>query len=329
MLKQATLCLVAILITTNIYATPGCVGRTTNPVTDVCWKCLFPIKIASIKVASSTMPDPNTTSNCPICFCQKPPVPFPMPGIPISFWEPVRLVDVTKAPMCMVSLGGISLGDSPTRGNKDDQEGDSFYHVHWYIYPVIYWLELLTDFLCLDQMQVDVAYLTEFDPLWNDDAKSAIINPEAILFGNPLAQGACVADCMQASVGLSSDLAFWCCGCQGSMYPYTGTIGAQNGGVQGSALLVGRMIAKLHREFLLWATWGQPMVSGRCQKYPLPLLQKSPYRIQMTYPVAETHDCKRLGQTEVTWQSGKEFPIKGEDFAYLVWRKRDCCLGAL
>ncbi|KJV54125.1 conjugal DNA transfer TraU domain protein [Orientia tsutsugamushi str. Kato PP] len=31
---------------------------------------------------------------------------MPIPGIPVGFWEPVRLVDVTKSQMCMVSLGG-------------------------------------------------------------------------------------------------------------------------------------------------------------------------------------------------------------------------------
>ena len=163
-----------------------------------------------------------------LLFCVPVPmIPVPVPGIPISFWEPARLVDVTKSPMCMVSLGGISLGTAPQRGMKDDKEGDAFYHVHYYIYPVIYWLELLMDFMCLEAASVDVAYLTEFDPLWNDDVKTTILNPEAILFGNPIAQGACIADCMAASAGLSLDALFWCSGCQGSMYPYTGTVSAQ------------------------------------------------------------------------------------------------------
>ncbi|XEO10470.1 TraU family protein [Orientia tsutsugamushi] len=26
------------------------------------------------------------------------------------------------------------------------------------------------------------------------------------------------------------------------------------------------------------------------------------------------------------WQAGREFPVNGEDFGYLIWRKRDCCL---
>eukprot|EP01037_Dinobryon_pediforme_P013635 gene13635-13750_t len=71
----------------------------------------------------------------------------------------------------------------------------SFYQVHWYVYPVIYWLELLTDFACLERASFDVAYLTELDPLWNDEETGFILNPEAVLFGNPIAQGACAADC--------------------------------------------------------------------------------------------------------------------------------------
>ncbi|WP_422822808.1 TraU family protein [Vibrio fluvialis] len=25
------------------------------------------------------------------------------------------------------------------------------------------------------------------------------------------------------------------------------------------------------------------------------------------------------------WGAGREFPYKGEDFTYLIWRKRTCC----
>lgn len=304
-------------------AAVGCVGRITNPITDICWKCIFPITIAGFQVTGSSMPDTPSPTNFPVCFCKRPFPPYVIPGLPIGFWEPARLVDVTKSPMCMVSLGGVPLGTAPARGNKDDKEGNAFYQVHWYIYPAIYWLELLMDFACLEAASVDVAYLTEFDPLWNDDVKSTILNPEAILFGNPIAQGACIADCLAATVGLSLDPMFWCSGCQGSLYPYTGNVTGVNGSVQASALLVGRMIAKLHREFLAWGYIGNV---GLCGKYPMPIIRKSQYRYQMTYPLPEILTCKRIGQSEVLWQAGREFPIKGEDFAYMVWRKRDCCL---
>ena len=188
-MRKLIFALTILLMSLNIQAAPGCVGRFTNPITDVCWKCLFPIKIGGFPVTGvgEGAFDSPSTNNLPICFCTRPGIPLPIPGIPISFWEPARLVDVTKSPMCMVSLGGFSMGTASAKGMRDDSDGSAFYHVHWYIYPVLHWLELLTDFACMETSSVDIAYLTEFDPLWNDDLKSSILNPEAILFGNQLA----------------------------------------------------------------------------------------------------------------------------------------------
>ncbi|HJD59648.1 MAG TPA: TraU family protein, partial [Rickettsia endosymbiont of Omalisus fontisbellaquei] len=281
-----------------------------------------PITIGGVKIAKSNMPDTHTPRST-ICFCAKPNSSIPSPGMPVSFWEPVRLVDVTKSPMCMVSLGGISFGDSQHKGIKDDKDGEAFFHVHWYTYPVIYWLEILLDFACLEKGAVDVAYLTEFDPLWGDDAKSSILNPEGMLFGNIAAQSACVGECLTASLELSNDKLFWCSGCQGGLYPFTGTTPYHNSGVGTSLLITAKFMAKLHRELLLWGYIGK---EGLCGKYPMPIMKKSQYRLQMTYPIPETVNCKRIGQTEVFWYSGKEFPVRGEDFGYLIWRKRDCCL---
>ncbi|WP_371220113.1 TraU family protein [Orientia tsutsugamushi] len=61
----------------------------------MCWKCLFPITIAGFKVVSSSMPDTNASGRL-ICLCPKPGIPVPVPCIPVGFWKPVRLVDVTN-----------------------------------------------------------------------------------------------------------------------------------------------------------------------------------------------------------------------------------------
>jgi conjugal transfer pilus assembly protein TraU len=256
-----------------------------------------------------------------------------MIGFPVSFWEPARLVDITRTPYCMIGLGGVAMGGSGVKGRGDvalDLSNDtmhSFYQVHWYIYPVIYWFELLTDFMCLEKSEFDVGYLTELDPFWNDDELSALLNPEAILFGNPIAQAACAADCIAATTHLPFAPLIWCAGCLGSVYPFTGTVTSHNGGVQVSSLLAIRMMAKLHRELVLHGYIG---VKGLCGKYPMPVIQKQQYRLQMTYPIPSTGNarksCHALGHTDVTWNMGREFPYKGEDFGYLVWRKRDCCL---
>mgnify|MGYP001583439016 CR=1 FL=1 len=41
-------------------------------------------------------------------------------------------------------------------------------------------------------------YFTEVAPLWNDDELTSYINPEAVVFGNPIAQALCSADCAAA-----------------------------------------------------------------------------------------------------------------------------------
>ncbi len=305
--------------------TKACSGRFVNPITDICWSCLFPISIGPVKVSGGGRDDTPNPGQIP-CTCPRP----PYLGIPVGFWEPARLVDVTRVPFCMVSMGGVKLGNSHLNYgihsvNGESRAQHSFYQVHWYVYPVIYWLELLVDFLCLEQQSFDVAYITELDPLWNADELSFILNPEAVLFGNPLAQAACAADCATATAGFSLDSLFWCGGCQGSLYPFTGNNAAHNGGVQASLLMVGRMMAKLHRELLLWGTSGQEAL---CQKVLLPIIKKSQYKTQMTYPRPTTRGpmaCNPLGRTEVIWGAGREFPYKGEDFGYLIWRKRNCC----
>ncbi|HUX79817.1 MAG TPA: conjugal transfer pilus assembly protein TraU [Alphaproteobacteria bacterium] len=301
-----------------------CVGRFVNPITEICWRCIFPITIAGMTVAKGEgLRDPRNF----ICTCPSP----PRIGFPISFWEPVRLIDVTRTPYCMVNLGGLRIGPAHgIRGHgtvghaSKGHMQQSFYQVHWYVYPLIYWLELLVDFICLEKAQFDVAYLTELDLLWNDDETSFIINPEAALFGNPIAQAACAADCAAASSGFSYDVLFWCGGCQGSLYPFTGTVPAHSGGVQASLLLTQRFIAKLHREGLLWGYAG---VKGLCDKYPMPIIRKSQYKTQMTYPVPATVEgCHPLGRSDLLWSAGRNFPYKGEDFGYLIWRRRSCCL---
>jgi len=308
----------------------SCPGRFVNPVTDICWSCLFPITIGPVKLNAGGREDtPNP--NSPLCLCPRPPLPIPVPGIPVGFWEPARLVDITRTPFCMVNMGGVQFGKSLHQHGVHGARGDgrtkhSFYQVHWYVYPVIYWLELMVDFLCLEQQSFDVAYMTELDPLWNADELSFIINPEATLFGNPIAQAACAADCAATSAGFPLDALFWCGGCQGSLYPFTGNNAAHMGGVGSSLLLTQRMIAKLHREFLLWGTSGN---AALCRKYPMPLIKKSQYKTQMTYPRPTTRGpmaCNPLGRTEVIWGGGREFPYKGEDFGYLIWRKRNCCI---
>ncbi len=307
-----------------------CHGRFVNPITDICWSCIFPMTIGGTTLLSDGQEDTANPSS-PVCYCSNP----PRIGLSIGFWEPARLVDVTRTPFCMVGLGGIQLdpGIDVPRGAQvghDSQTRDSFYQVHWYANPILTWLEVLLDFPCLEKGSLDLVYLTEVDPLWADDELTAILNPEAVLFANPLAKAACAADCVAATAGFPLASLFWCAGCQGSIYPMDGHVATHIGGVQASTLLAQRMAAKMHRQL---ATWGASGNAGLCGYYPQPIMDKTQYKMQMVYPVPNTQKdggtcCQPFGRSTIVWGAGKEFPVAGEDFAYQIFRKRNCCAGA-
>ena len=306
---------------------PLCHGSFVNPITDVCWSCLFPITIGSIPVVQSNISDTDNPS-IPLCACG---TPFPRIGISTGFWEPMAMADVTRHPFCMVNLGGfqLSMGANYGTGTVETASSDhnlSMYYVHWYKFPLLYWLNIIIDGLCLDKGDLDIAYLTELDPTWNDDELGFIIDPEAILFGNILAQSACAADSIAASISKPIDALFWCAGSQGSMYPLNGHIQEHIGGVQASTLLTERMTYKMHREGLLWDSIGQNS-PALCYEYPSPIIPKSRYRYQMVNPVPTvgSNGCHPFGATTTLWEAGHEIPFIGEDFGYLIFRKRNCC----
>ena len=76
------LSLILIICTINIFiVTPTkaedvesngkrCKGQFINPITDVCWECLFPITIGSIELKGSDKPD-TKNSKSPVCLCIK------------------------------------------------------------------------------------------------------------------------------------------------------------------------------------------------------------------------------------------------------------------
>lgn len=308
-----------------------CTGKMINPVTDICWSCVFPIHIGGQLLKSLDQEDTANPADA-FCACGNP----PKAGIQVSFWEPVRRVDVVRSPFCMTSLGGITLdpGFSAPSGSRSRREaGDqsSFYQVHWYVDPLMFFLQAILDNSCLENVGFDIAYLTELDPMWKDDELTRILHPEVYLFGNLPARAACAADCVTATAGFPTNQFFWCAGCQGSLYPLNGNIQAHVGSVQASSLVLTRMIAKLHREFLMWSASGS---ESMCGYSPQPIMDKTGYKYQMTYPVPQTLKiagkcCQPLGRSTVLWGAGREFPILGEDFAYQIFRKRNCCQGAI
>lgn len=304
-----------------------CKGHFVNPITDICWECMFPLSIGAAQIVPGDKPDtPNPPS--PVCVCPAGAI-FRV-GINFGYWEPYAMTDVTRQPFCMVNLGGFTLNmgklQQTVGGNLNTQSShadSSFYWVHWYKYPLIHWLNILTNLGCMESGDMDLAYLSELDPTWKDDELSFVLNPEAVLFGSPEAQAACIADSIKTTAGnsLPIDSLFWCLGNQGGAYPLDGSVAAQASPIQAATQLSERMDFKLHRELLAWDS----TAADTCSLHANPILPKSHYRYQMVNTVPDAKACYPFGTNTELWEAGHESPADGENFGFLIWRKRNCC----
>ncbi len=318
--------LLSVLLFNQTIFSTECRGHFVNPITDICWDCLFPITIGHAAVVKGSLPDTPNPS-LPVCLCPAG-IAYRL-GVTIGFWEPFALVDVTRDPYCMVNLGlKLDVKDSGLGGSEmpaADGRG-SFYYVHWYKYPLIYWLQVITSVACMQKGDFDVAYLTELDPTWNDDELSFVLNPEASLFSTPIARASCFADASKTMSNhvLPIDKLFWCMGSEGSTYPLTGNVASETSPIQAATLLAERMDYKLHRQGIIWDSVGEnsPAI---CHTYPSAIMPKSRYRYQMTNVLADATSCHPFGHTVTSWEIGHNYPSEGNNFGFLIWRKRNCC----
>jgi conjugal transfer pilus assembly protein TraU len=315
----------------NLYASESkakrCKGEFINPITDICWECLFPITIGSIELKGSDKPN-TKNPNSPVCLCIKGNI--PLPGITGGFWEPARMTDISQEPYCFVNLGGMKIDMGMERGYgarpKAASAETAKVYVHYYIYPLLLMLNIFTDVICLERVGFDLFWTTELDPT-ADDELSILMHPEAFLFNNPVSQAACAVDCIKTSLpkaGLPIDALFWCNGCQGTFYPMNGSINYHNGGVSYALSATGKIIAKMHRTGLGANTSGTSN-KQLCEKTLAPVIKKSQYRYQLINPDS-SKTCYPLGSTTSKFEAGKEIPVTREDFGYLIWQKRNCCI---
>ena len=78
----------------TVNAATVCQGKILNPVTDVCWSCVFPVKIGGkASLTTSVLPDPDTGAGGPFCTCGK--GLNLRAGVTFSFWEPLRTASPT------------------------------------------------------------------------------------------------------------------------------------------------------------------------------------------------------------------------------------------
>lgn len=287
---------------------------------------VLPIKIGGIPILpSGSAEDITTINDFPICFCL---LPLPRFGIKVSLWEPIALVEPVAIPFCTPTLGvglPISVGFGALSFGQSDAETTKHtktYQVHYIKYPLFKLLQLFMDFVCLaPDGSVDYLYISELDPLWQNDIWAAFLAPESFLVANPIAELACIVDAVTANFGFPLDPLWWCLGSWNGTFPMTQTNkGTSSMGAQGA--VIARMIMKLHRQLILWQTVGEV---GLCMPVPMPIMRKSMYGIFPIYPHFWPFRIP-IGRSDLIWGALQETPLNMHAGDWVVYRKRDCCL---
>jgi len=265
-----------------------------------------------------------------ICACGSP---IPRVGFKIRYAEPISLIETTQKPFFSPTFN-LNLGLFSGLYKVGDQQGGSgsTVNTHYVWYPIFWVLDILSSVLCMqvDPTAIDFGYLSEVDPTWTYDELSHLLQPEKLLYANPIAQAVCLADCAAATFQTPLNPLYWCAGCWGSIFPQTGNIQEnKKNDVVSSLLIASRLLDKLHTSFLLWATSIGEAVAGEsvpdsiCNPVPFPRLIKSQYWLQPACPV--TRFGFKIGTIPVPIDVFAKAP-GFEDFVHVLWRKRECCL---
>lgn len=302
---------------------PGMINR-------ICWDCIFPMIVAGVPMGGSTSKLPDGAVGIkPFCSCDDD-LGVPRPGTQYSMWEPARLVEVVRMPFCSPSMGGEMLKtttfDIGTPDENKSQRADhmAFYNFHYFSFPLLVMLDLFLEEGCTagGYSDMDLMYLSELNPLWNDDELSFFTNTEASMFVAPAAMAACVADATAANTVGPTETLFWCAGSWGMIYPMTGNVRHNSSPPRTTSLLATRAIASLHRMGLARQTMGK---EAMCESPFQPTIPKSQYKLEQLHPVAEAEGNHWIGETTLKWGEWRNQPHVGEDFVHMIWRWNDCC----
>ena len=274
-------------------------------ISGICWSCMFPVYLAGIRMFDGRAGRPSGANDDALCFCPGDWDTGQMPtiGFSVGMYVPSRIVESVRKPWCFPVLfgadmadanlmdGALNLGGYGYESKKQGTPDYGQYTWHFYAFPLMQILELLDLPQCnVDNYSTfDVMFMSEAFPTWYDEELNFLIHPEALIFGNPIAQAAKLGDCAAASVpgGEPLDSMFWSSGCWGSMYPLSGKIGTGSA-PQSASLTASRAMFLLARLGFLRRTVGSDSMCGGAK---MPVLKKSQYRVQQIFPVPESNDA--------------------------------------
>lgn len=317
-----------------------CRPRMVNIITDIDWKCMFPITIggASIssisdisKFAEEVDKAKSAGAGSAVCLCPMPAPLLERVGLKFSMNNVFRMVDTVKDAGCFQSLGfslgglgSFGIAGQDTRGKKTTKVTTTFTHLITFAPTQL--IGLMVDSMCVETSEdpIDVIGMSEFEPWSRDDELSLIMVPEAVLFSNPVLQLYCMVDSVLTIVEFTDPIGYWCVGGH-SVFPLSNNT-EEVEYVDAASINVAKYIFRLTRTFQILTCMGEATL---CACGPVPIWNKFEWRLQLAQPYPDI-TCRRLGKPSVIWNTPNKnsFSAPSEDnLVFLIWRRRDCCAG--
>ena len=156
---------------------------------------------------SPSSPDPESYLSTPLCSCQDGAI--QRVGLVMGFREPAFMIDVVKDAWCFAGFG-VDMGKARSGGTAVPSNGGDGYgqrseysaHTHSYFYNPLFLLELLMDARCLDKSPTGISDISEVRPEHLDGQLNLMLYPQTLLFANPVALAACMADTVAATAAI-------------------------------------------------------------------------------------------------------------------------------
>ncbi len=246
-------------------------------------------------------------------------------GTLVTVWEPIRIIETVKDPYCMLTDGEHNSDEAVEKGGTHSDTGAQEDHSVFQNVHII-----LPDYLMRSIMEVDarcvhsslgnpMEYISEDDSAWNDDSIAEATYPLTSLFADYDLQMLCEYDSYTSQFGFSNPLLFWCMGSWGSTYPMSGH-NNNDEYVTGNIALAARAIyigARTGRIF--------DAASYYCYAGPMPLWIKHYFKLQPLRPTLKQYLIP-IGMSSLLWDERLNADMDcGDNFAWVLWRKRWCC----
>ncbi len=300
----------------------------------ICWDAVFPISFPGGMTVGGSKPDGAGDTgglDNTVCSCNDKNG-VPKFGFSAAYNNPARLMEVVRTPHCYPLLGGAKfsksfVGAGEAAGKSFNASEKGFYQYHYYAFPLTAMLAILDVVNCNAEgfTDMDLMLMSEYIPTHADDELAFFMTMESVVLGalSPI----CVAECATSTAAKRPlESMYYCAGCWGSLYPFTGNIFTDGSMPRDTSLLTARALAQLHRMGIAHKTMGN---DAKCGGKKARMVPKSQYTFSMIHPVAEADgpNCTHVwGQNTFTWGEWRNIPMTGEDAIYMIFRYTDCCL---